>query len=67
VVAYRPPGEVIYLDGLNAMSKKAVGYEICGYWRFLEREDAGEIVNKNVSIFVSTYFVLVMKTDKACS
>ena len=66
VVAYRPPGEVIDLDGLNAMSKKAVGYETFGYWRFFEREEAGEIVDKNVSTFVPSYFVLAMKTDKAC-
>jgi soluble epoxide hydrolase/lipid-phosphate phosphatase len=49
VVGYRPPGERLDLDGLNAMTKKAVGYEVCGYWRFFEREEAGEIVDKNVS------------------
>lgn len=51
VVGYRPPGEVMDLDGVNAMTKKAVGFEVFGYWRFLEREEAGEIVNKNVGSF----------------
>jgi soluble epoxide hydrolase / lipid-phosphate phosphatase len=67
VVASKPLGEVIDLDKLNAMSKKAYGYEVLGYWRFFEREEAGEIVNKNVSLFVLSYFVLAMKKiGQAC-
>lgn len=53
VVAYRMPGEVVDLDGLNAVTKRAVGYEVCGYWRFFEREEAGDLVDKNVSVFIS--------------
>lgn len=37
----RPPGEMMDLDAANAMTRKAVGYEVCGYWRVFEREEAG--------------------------
>jgi hypothetical protein len=37
------------LDGVNVMTKNAVGYKVFGYWRFLEREEVGKIVDKNVS------------------
>jgi len=55
-VAYIPPGGVMNLDAINTMTKQALGYEIFGYWKFFEREDAGEIVNKNVNSFYSVCY-----------
>jgi soluble epoxide hydrolase / lipid-phosphate phosphatase len=49
VAGYRPPGEVLDLDGVNEATRKVVGFEALGYWRFFEREEAGEVVGRNVS------------------
>jgi soluble epoxide hydrolase / lipid-phosphate phosphatase len=50
-VAYLPPGStnVNWLDELNGMTKKMMGWEVLGYWKFFEREDAGRIVDEHVS------------------
>lgn len=60
-VAYRAPGGVLNLDVVNAMTKQALGYEMCGYWKFFETEGAGEIVNKNVSSFLFCLAIFVTK------
>jgi soluble epoxide hydrolase/lipid-phosphate phosphatase len=49
-VPYQPPGGKLDVDALNAITKKMQGWEVFGYWKFLEREDAGEIVKDHVSL-----------------
>jgi soluble epoxide hydrolase/lipid-phosphate phosphatase len=48
-VPYRPPGVRFDLEERNSAAKEAVGYEVFGYWKFFEREDAGEILRDHVS------------------
>lgn len=59
-VAYMPPGGRMDLDAVNGMTKKLLGYEMFGYWRFLERPDAGDIVKKHVSSVVDCGFLLLL-------
>jgi soluble epoxide hydrolase/lipid-phosphate phosphatase len=46
--AYRPPGQSMNVDALNAISKEKLGYESYGYWKLFEREDAGQIFKDHV-------------------
>jgi pimeloyl-ACP methyl ester carboxylesterase len=39
-VAYRAPGQSMNVDPINVITKQKLGYEMYGYWKFFEREDA---------------------------
>lgn len=47
--AYRAPGQSMNVDLFNVLSKQKLGYEMFGYWKFFEREDAGQIIKDHVS------------------
>jgi pimeloyl-ACP methyl ester carboxylesterase len=49
-VAYAPPGRKMDIDAINAMTKKIQGWEVFGYWKFFERQDAGDVVKDHVSL-----------------
>jgi soluble epoxide hydrolase/lipid-phosphate phosphatase len=55
---YRAPGQIIDVDSVNAMSKKDLGFELLGYWKFFKKEDAGEIVKEHVSLFSRSGFLI---------
>lgn len=47
--AYRAPGQSMNVDLFNALSKEKLGYEMFGYWKFFEKEDAAQIIKDHVS------------------
>lgn len=53
--AYRSPGQSMNVDALNVITKKKLGYEMYGYWKFLVKEEAGQIVREHVSLFFQAY------------
>jgi soluble epoxide hydrolase/lipid-phosphate phosphatase len=48
--SYRPPGQIMNVDQFNVISKEKLGYEMYGYWKFFEKENAGQIVKDHVSL-----------------
>lgn len=51
---YRTPGGKLDVDAVNNASKKALGYELMGYWRFFEKQEANQIMLDHVSSFILT-------------
>ena len=47
---YRVPGKSLDVDAINAMTKEKLGFEMLGYWKFFEKQDAGDIVKEHVSL-----------------
>jgi soluble epoxide hydrolase / lipid-phosphate phosphatase len=60
-IRYMPPsnGERFDLDAINAFTRKHLGFEMFGYWRFFEREDAGGVLGEHVGFvsFFSPFFL----------
>jgi hypothetical protein len=52
-LGYFPPSPEFDIDSVLAQSKAAFGYELYGYWPFLSRDDAHEIVERNVRLLVA--------------
>lgn len=50
---YRPPGEALNIDAINAFTKSKLGYEMFGYWKFFEKEEAGQFVKEHVRLLIS--------------
>jgi len=47
-VAYRAPAQSMNIDAVNVYTKEKLGYEMYGYWKFFEREDAAQVVKDHV-------------------
>lgn len=45
---YTPPGQDLHIDALNLLTKKKLGFEMYGYWKFFEKEDAAQITKEHV-------------------
>jgi hypothetical protein len=43
------------LDGFNAMTEKALGYPIFGYWKLFKSEEAGKLLDNHVSVLIPIY------------
>ncbi|CAF0841354.1 unnamed protein product [Rotaria sordida] len=54
-VGYRPPAKMD-LDQVLETSKKILGYENFGYWKFFESDDAATIIENNVDSFIDLLF-----------
>ena len=66
-VGYRPPEE-LDLEQAMVASKKAIGYETLGYWKFFNSDDAAAIVENNADSFIDLAFAsdpALWKTDLA--
>ena len=50
---YRAPGQSMNVDAVNAITKQKLGYEMFGYWKFFEREDAAQILKDHVHFSIS--------------
>jgi hypothetical protein len=50
---YQEPGKYLDVDAVNAETKKTLGFERYGYWKFFEKEDASEIAKEHVSLVPS--------------
>ncbi|KAL0951357.1 hypothetical protein HGRIS_008061 [Hohenbuehelia grisea] len=55
-VGYSPPRPDFDLDVVLAQTKKAVGYELFGYWKFFSEPDAANLIEKNWDSFFSALF-----------
>jgi len=55
-VPYMPPGEIMDLDAMNKTTKERMGFEAFGYWRFFEKEEAGNIVKEHFNSFFSLVY-----------
>lgn len=56
------------LDQAIEASKKAVGYETIGYWKFFEADDAAKIIENNLESFIDLVCAndtIIWKTDFA--
>jgi soluble epoxide hydrolase/lipid-phosphate phosphatase len=49
-VAYRAPGQSMNVDPINVITKQKLGYEMYGYWKFFEREDAAQVIKDHVNL-----------------
>ncbi|KAF8859296.1 alpha/beta-hydrolase [Acephala macrosclerotiorum] len=56
VVAYRAPGQNMNVDAVNALTKEKLGWKMCGYWKFFEKEDAGQILKDHIESFLSILY-----------
>ncbi|CAF3448242.1 unnamed protein product [Rotaria socialis] len=66
-VGYRPPAK-LDLDQALVISKKAIGYEMLGYWKFFDSDDAATIMENNADSFIDLAFTsepIQWKTDLA--
>jgi soluble epoxide hydrolase / lipid-phosphate phosphatase len=66
-VGYRPPVK-FDLDQALETSKKAIGYEMLGYWKFFASDDAATIMENNADSFIDLAFTsdpIQWKTDLA--
>lgn len=48
-VPFHIPGRKTDVEAVNQKSRRALGFEILGYWMFLTAPDAGKIIEDNVS------------------
>ncbi|CZR64435.1 related to soluble epoxide hydrolase [Phialocephala subalpina] len=55
-VAYRAPGQSMNIDAVNVLTKEKLGYELYGYWKLFEREDASQIVKDHIESFLSILY-----------
>ena len=46
-----PTGEEFSIDAVDEMAKQIIGWPIFGYWHFFNDEDAGPLMDRNVSIY----------------
>ncbi|CAF1475445.1 unnamed protein product [Adineta ricciae] len=56
------------LDKAIEASRETIGYEILGYWKFFDAEDAAEIIENNLDSFIDLAFAsdsTLWKTDLA--
>jgi soluble epoxide hydrolase/lipid-phosphate phosphatase len=58
--AYREPGKSMNVDPVNVITKQKLGYEMYGYWKFFEREDAAQVVKDHVHLSSSTLLVRML-------
>ena len=61
---YKEPGKSMNIDAFNAITKKDLGFERYGYWKFFEKEDASEIVKEHVSLVSLPYVVNWMRLSE---
>ncbi|UJR34788.1 hypothetical protein I4U23_027569 [Adineta vaga] len=60
--------KIFDLDQALESSRKAIGYENLGYWKFFEANDAAEIIERNLESFIDLAFAndsMLWKTDLA--
>ncbi len=48
-VPYAPPGQRFDLDAIKALTEQALGFEKFGYMRFMNRDDASDVLDAHVS------------------
>jgi soluble epoxide hydrolase/lipid-phosphate phosphatase len=48
-VPYRPPRNYFDVDAVNSLTQKKLGYALCGYWKFFDKEDAAQVVKDHAS------------------
>jgi hypothetical protein len=60
-LGYFPPSPDFDIDSALVQSKAAFGYELFGYWPFMSRDDAYEIIERNVRS------ILFMRFERRCS
>jgi soluble epoxide hydrolase/lipid-phosphate phosphatase len=49
-LAYRAPGQIMNMDAVNEITKKKLGYEMFGFWKCFEREDAPQVLKDHVKL-----------------
>ncbi|KAI0313953.1 Alpha/Beta hydrolase protein [Amylostereum chailletii] len=55
--SFLPPVVVKFdLDAVMATMKKLLGYECFSYWQFFAREDAADVIEKNVDSFIQLLY-----------
>lgn len=50
-VSYLAPNPIFNLAETLSATKKLIGYEICGYWKFFSEEGADKTIEDNVCPF----------------
>jgi soluble epoxide hydrolase / lipid-phosphate phosphatase len=45
---YRAPGQSMNIDAVNEFTKQKLGYEMYGYWKFFEKEEAAQFLKDHV-------------------
>ncbi|KAE9367564.1 putative epoxide hydrolase [Stipitochalara longipes BDJ] len=50
---YSAPGQSMNIDAVNVITKQKLGYEMYGYRKFFEQEDAAQVVKDHIDSFLS--------------